>query len=205
MEDTGKGYWKVLNWVIFWRATCYFQALPSQREACLPAGLPPPQPLLKFAATSLSSLPVNLLLCHWKVFQKSPGDGCSPLCFPNYCLRKPETFIPVPRGDLFITKTSFSFTKPSWNHSASPHSHTNFPHCQLWIQSPFWNTSIIMPRKETNLFRVPRHPKKAQLSTEKLTVSESLPAILSATFWKGPDTHIQSKGPTHSHRSRHCL
>ena len=106
-----------------------FPVLAKPKGSLPSTGLPPPQPLLKFAATSLSSLPVNLL-CHWKVFQKSPGDSCSPLFFPNYCLRKPETFIPVPRGDLFITKTSFSLTKPSWNHSASPHSHTNFPHCQ---------------------------------------------------------------------------
>ena len=52
---------------------------------------------------------------------------------------------------------SFSPTKPSWNRSASPYSHGDFPHCQLWIQSPLWNTYIIMPRKETNL---PIHPER---------------------------------------------
>ena len=30
----------------------------------------------------------------------------SPLCFPNYRLRKPETFIPMPKGCLFIPKTT---------------------------------------------------------------------------------------------------
>ena len=139
---------------------------------------------------------MSVLLCHWKVFQKSPGDDCSPLCFPNYCLRKQETFILVPRGDLFITKTSFSLTKPSWNPFASPHSHTNFPHCQLWIQSPFWNTSTIMPRKETNL---PCHPEKAQISTEKLTAAESLLQYYLQPFAKA-QIHIQEQ-ETHSFAS----
>ena len=30
----------------------------------------------------------------------------SPVCFPNYCLRKPETFLPMTRGDLFIPTTT---------------------------------------------------------------------------------------------------
>ena len=30
----------------------------------------------------------------------------SPVCVPNYCLRKPETLLPIPRGDLFIPTTT---------------------------------------------------------------------------------------------------
>ena len=77
-------------------------SLPSSRTT-------PSNPLLKLAATSLSSL--SLTFSHQKVLPKVTNqDLFPPLSFPNCCLRKPETVIPIPKWDC-----SFSPMKPSWN------------------------------------------------------------------------------------------
>ena len=48
---------------------------------------------------------------HQKVLPKVTNqDLFPPLSFPNCCLRKPETVIPIPKWDC-----SFSPMKPSWN------------------------------------------------------------------------------------------
>ena len=104
MADTGEGYWKVLNWVIFWRATCYFPHQDKGKPA-FQQDRPLPSPY-----SSLLPLP-SPCLWHFSVSGRSTKSHLvrtclPPVCFPNYCLRKPETFIPMPKACLFIPKTT---------------------------------------------------------------------------------------------------
>ena len=129
MAHTGKGFWKVLNWVTFWRATCYFQSLPSQREACLPQDCPLPSPY-----SSLPPPPSPPYLWTFFVTGRSSKShlvtAVLHFSFQIIVWGNQKHSSQYQEGTFLITKTSFSLTKPSWNHSASPHSHTNFPHCQ---------------------------------------------------------------------------
>ena len=173
--------------MIFWRITCPFPVFTKPKGSLPSSRTTPAQPALKLAAllpvtslfTSLYSLSLSLLLCCWKVYKKPPGEGCSPLSFSNYCLRKPERVTPIPKMDMFIPKTTL-FIPPSPAGTILPHhiatqlSHTancgyssGILYSRIHYNSPFWNTSFIMPGKETDL---PNPPAKPQLSTEKPTV-----------------------------------
>ena len=66
--------------------------LPSPYSSLLP--LPSPC-LWHFSSVSGRSTKSHLVRTH-----------LSPVCFPNYCFRKPETFLPITRGDLFISTTT---------------------------------------------------------------------------------------------------
>ena len=165
--------------MIFWRITCPFPALTKLKGSLHSSKTTSSQPLLKLAAASLSSLSLSLLLCRWKVYKKPPGEGCSPHSFSNYCLRTPERVTPILKRDLFIPKTTPVLPPSSAGTILPHHIATQLSHIancgyssgilcsRIQYNSPFWNTSFIVPGKETNL---PNHPANAQLSTAKPTV-----------------------------------
>ena len=115
-----------------------FQSSPSWREACIPARPPLPSPhsswlplpfppyLWAFSSVTERSTKRHLVrtVLHFSFQIIVSGNQKEP---PQY-----------QKGTCLFLNYSVSPTKPSWNHSASPHSHTAFPHRQLWIQ--FWNT-----------------------------------------------------------------
>ena len=74
------------------------------------------------------------------------------------------------RGPVFPRKLLLFSHEAQLKPCASSTSYIAFPHCQMWIQSPFWNKSLFMPGKETNL---PSHSSRAQLSVENSSYQEA--------------------------------
>lgn len=160
------------------------------KEACLLAGLTPSNPYSSWLP--LPSLPYLWLFPLESSTKVTNQDSFSPLPFQIVVWGNQK------QSSQYLKGLSFLPQSPAGTAVASSTSYIAFPLRQMWIQSPFWNKSLIMPGKETNL---PSQPARAQLSVETPIIRKSSCNVTLQPIRKS-QTYMLSKGPTHSHWSR---